>query len=231
MKKGDKRAKKATSKTPKRYYRRLERFPEGTDRLDAQVRLPVTGEQLERWANELFPGGGMKAVVGYVILRYGAWEEAMDVARRTTDPRSAFRVAWALEWAYEQAAEEDIPEWLFGRLIDDFCTTSNGSLHRMYAKIICDRMRFGGASFATPVSSTDAQAGRLAEKCFDLVIDPRVGTAVKFWCLEILSELASRLDWVAEELPEILRRISETDDCSPGMRVATREILRRGVGF
>lgn len=81
-------------KTPKRYYKCLEHFPEGTERLDVEVRPPVTGEQLERWANELFPGGGMKSIVGYVILRYGAWEEAMDVTRRG-DPKSAFRVACA----------------------------------------------------------------------------------------------------------------------------------------
>lgn len=207
------------SKSPKRYYRRLKNFPEGTDRLEAEVRLPVTGEQLQRWSNELFPGGGMKAVVGYVILRHGAWKEAMDAARNG-DIRSAFRVAWALEWAYEQTGEEDIPEWFFERVVNDFCTSSNGSLHRIYAKIAYDRMRFGG------VRPTEAQAERLAEKCFDLVIDPRARTAVRFWCLEILSELAPRLDWVARELPETVRHISEALDCSPGMRVATREILR-----
>jgi hypothetical protein len=139
-------------------------------------------------------------------------------------------VAWALEWAYEQAGDDDLPEWFFDRMVDDLCASANGSLHRIYAKMVCDRMRFGG------VVPTGVQAERLAEKCFDVVIDPATRTAVKFWCLEILAELAGlapraefapRLDWVAEELPDTLRRISEAPDCSPGLRVATREILKR----
>jgi hypothetical protein len=88
--------------------------------------------------------------------------------------------------------------------------------------MVCDMMRFGG--MATP---TDAQVERLAEKCFDLVIDPATRTATTFWCLESLVEIAPRVEWVAEELPETVRRISETTDCSPGMKVATREILKR----
>ncbi len=204
---------------PRRYYKRLVRFPEGTDRLDGEVRLPVDGEQIQRWVDELFLGGGMKAMVGYIILRYGAWEAAMNVG--CSDSKIGFRAAWALEWAYEQAEPKDIPEWFSDRLADDFIATSNGSLHRIYAKMICDRMRFGG------VRHTDTQAERLAEKCFDLVIDPATKTAAIFWCLEILAELSPRLPWVAEELPAALHRISEASDCTPGLRVATREILRR----
>lgn len=282
--------------TPKRYYKRLARFPEGIDRLEAEVqgngggvrpaegvrspdnvrptesthpvesmqpvestqpvesmqpvdgvpRPQVTERQIARWVDELFLDGGMKATVGYIILRYGAWEAAMNVGMNSSHrpgPDSAakqrtgkgeednvaspewskigFRASWALEWAYEQAEESDLPEWFFDRLANDFTTTHNGSLHRIYAKIICDRMRFGS------VRPTDAQAEKLAEKCFDLVIGPRTKTAVRFWCLEILAELAPRLDWVAGELPETLRLISEAADCSPGMRVATREILKR----
>jgi hypothetical protein len=207
------------SRSPKRYYKRLTRFPEGIDRLEGEIRLPVTSEQIERWCDDLFLGGGLKSLVGYIILKYGAWEQAMDVGRG--DSKIGFRAAWALEWAYEQAEDGDLPEWFFDRCVDDLCASTNGSLHRIYAKIVHDRMRFGG------VRPTVAQAERLAEKCFDLVIVPGSKTAVKFWCLEILSDLAPRLDWVAEELPATLLRISESDDCTPGLRVATREILKR----
>lgn len=205
---------------PRRYYKRLVRFPEGTDSLDGEVRPPVTEGEIERWVDELFLGGGMKASVGYIILKYGAWEAAMNVARRDGS-KTGFRAAWALEWAYEQAEPGDLPEWLFDRLVDDLTASANGSLHRIYAKLVCDMVRFGGSA------PTGAQAERLAEKCFDLVIEPATKTAALFWCLEILAELSPRLDWVAEELPATLHRISEAPGCTPGLRVATREILRR----
>jgi hypothetical protein len=137
------------------------------------------------------------------------------------DPKIGFRAAWGVEWAYEQAGPEQLPEWFFDRLTDDFIATPNGSLHRIYGKMICDGLRFGGFSLA------DTLAERLAEKCFDLAITPATKTAVMFWCLEILTELAPHLRWVAEELPATVRRISEAPTCSPGLRVATREILKR----
>jgi hypothetical protein len=232
----------------KRYYRRLTTFPEGINRLESEVcRVAdgsgvVTEDQIARWVDELFLDGGMKAIVGYIILRYGAWEAAMNVGRDNRF-RSSFRAVWALEWAYEQAADirvgrggrgareaheqagaeraENLPEWFFDRMVDDFTASSNDSLHRIYGKMICDRMRFGG------IRPSDRQAERLAECCFDLVILPGSGVAVQIWALEILAELAPRLDWVARELPDTLRHISVAGDCSPGMRVATREILRR----
>jgi hypothetical protein len=210
----------------KRYYKRLTRFPEGIDRLDAEVRRDadgrgvVTAEQIARRVDELFLDGGMKALVGYIILRHGAWEAAMKVGRDDSS-KTSFRAVWALEWAYEQSAPDELPEWFFDRLVDDFIATTNGSLHRIYAKMICDRMRFCGAR------PTDTQAERLAERCFDLVITPATKVATRFWTLEILAELSPRLDWVARELPDTLRHISESPDCTPGLRVATREILKR----
>jgi hypothetical protein len=230
---------------PKRYYRRARSFPAGIDRLESELRLPVSEEQIERWVDELFPGGGrnagagLKQFVGYIILKYGAWEVAMNVGVNPGHRPSAgsaakqrtgkgergnvanFRAAWALEWAYEQAGPADIPEWFFDRVADDFCASQNGSVHRIYAKIVCDMMRFGG------VRPSEMQVEKLAEKCFGLVIDPRTKTATKFWCLEVLTEITPRVEWVEEELPETVRRISEAPDCPPGMSVATREILKR----
>jgi hypothetical protein len=261
----------ASAPGPKRYYRRARSFPEGIDRLESELRLPVSEEQIERWVDELFlggdrnAGGGLKQLVGYIILKYGAWEQAMSLARcvpdinspvcgqggadfalnedfvpgtvQTVRPRrkhrgsvkdappspqkTGFRAAWALEWAYEQAEPDDLPEWFFDRVADDLCASQNGGVHRIYAKIVCDMMRFGG------VRPSETQVEKLAEKCFGLVIDPRTKTATKFWCLEVLTRIAPRAEWVAEELPETVRRISEAPDCPPGMRVATREILKR----
>ncbi len=204
----------------KRYYRKLARFPEGIDRLEAEVRLPVDEEQLERLLDYTFYAGDMKPTVGYLILKHGLWDEAMNIGRYG-ERRIAFRATWVLEWAYEQSAPDELPEWFADRMTDDFAASDNGSLHRVYAKMLCDMKRFGNYRPA------DGQAERLAEKCFELAIDPRTKTAVMFWCLEVLSELAPRLDWVAEELEETVRRISESPECTPGMAVACREILKR----
>jgi len=137
------------------------------------------------------------------------------------DPRTAFRATWALEWAYEWADPGELPEWFFDRMVDDFVRSSNGSLQRIYGKMLCDRMRFGGAH------PTDRQVELLTERCFGLVIEPATKTAVRYWCLEILADLAPRAEWVAEELAATLRHLSEQPDCPPGMRVVTRELLRR----
>jgi hypothetical protein len=213
---------RSKSPRPKRYYRRLAHLPEGADRLAVTVHSPVTEEQIEGWVAETLGGGmkDMKAQVGYIILRYGAWGAAMNLAQ-CDNPQMGFRAAWGVEWAYEQSEPGERPEWFFDRLTHDFIASKNGSLHRIYGKMICDAMRFGGFSLV------GTRAERLAEKCFDLAIAPATKSAVMFWCLEILTELAPRIGWVAEELPETVRHISEAPDCSPGLRVATREILRR----
>lgn len=170
-----------------------------------------------RYYNPRSAGNAAKRALGEPILRDGTWAATMDLA--LIDPN--FRISWALEWAYEHAPTTALPEWFFERLIRDFASSPNASLHRIYSKIICDAMRFRN------IQPSDAQINTLAERTFDLVITQSTKTAVRFWCLEILSDLAPRLNWVANELPETLRSISQSSDCTPGMRVATREILRR----
>lgn len=203
----------------KRYYRKLAKFPDGIDRLESEVRLPIDEEQIIGFLETYFRGGNMKPMVGYLILKYGLWEEAMNLGM--TDSRQiAFRATWALEWAYSQSYD-DLPEWFADRMVDDFVASRNGSLHRVYSKMLCDMMRFGG------FRPTDGQADRLAEKCFDLAIGPQTRGAVKFWCLDTLCELAPRIDWIPDALEGLLQRISEEPDCPPGMRVACREIGKR----
>ncbi len=205
---------------PKRYYKKLAKFPEGTDRLEAEVRLPVDEEQIEGLLDYRFYSGDMKPTVGYLILKHGLWEEAMNIGRHGRR-QIVFRATWALEWAYEQSSPEELPEWFADRMLDYFAASDNGSLHRVYAKMLCDQMRF------RDFRPTDGQVERLAEKCFELATNVQTKTAVTFWCLEVLSELAPRIDWVAEELEETVRRISESPDCTPGMTVACREIIKR----
>lgn len=207
----------------KRYYRPLKSFPEGTDRLESAVQPPVTEERLAGLLDEYFRCGNMKAAVGYLILRYGLWEEAMNLGRDSRQ-RTGFRATWALEWAYEQSGDR-LPEWFAGRMADDFAASDNGSLHRVYAKMLCDMMRFGG------FRPDDAQAHRLAERCFDLLIGSKTKGAVQFWCMEILYELSPRIDWIAEALEDTVLRISESPGCQPGMASACRDILRRLNSF
>lgn len=204
----------------KRYYKKLAVFPEGVDRLEADLRLPVDEDRLADWLDEYFRTGGMKAMVGYIILRCDAWEEAMNLGL-DGEPRIAFRATWALEWAYEQSEPEERPEWFFDRMADDFVSSSNGSLHRVYAKMLLDQMRFGG------ICPTPGQAERLADRCLDLVSAPATKTAVRFWCLEILCELSPCVEWVGGELAALLRRLGEASECPAGMRVALREIGKR----
>jgi hypothetical protein len=125
-----------------------------------------------------------------------------------------------VEWAYAQCPEGELPEWFADRMTADFVASPNGSLHRVYAKMILDRMRFGG------FIPTDTQSELLAEKCFDLLIDPKTRGAVQMWCMEILSELSPRADWIAEALTETARRISGQPDCPPGMTMACRRVLQ-----
>jgi hypothetical protein len=204
----------------KRYYRRLLQLPEGIDRLENEVTLPVTEEQLCRFLADNFIGGGMKPAVGYLILKHGLWSEAMNIGMGS-DHQIAFRSTWALEWAYEQCPEGELPLWFAKRMIADFIASDNGSLHRVYAKMLLDRMRFGGF---TP---TDNQVEQLSEKCFDLLIEPKTRGAVRMWCMEILADLAPRTDWIADSLEATARNLSQQSDCPPGIVMACRRILSR----
>ncbi|MDR0907056.1 MAG: hypothetical protein LBM63_00370 [Rikenellaceae bacterium] len=203
----------------KRYYKRLAQLPDGTDRLESEVSLPVSEEQLCGFLDENFIGGGMKPAVGYLILKHGLWSEAMNIAMRA-EHHLAFRASWAVEWAYEQCPEGELPEWFADRMTADFASSTNGSLHRVYAKMLLDQMRFG--DFAP----SDTQAELLAEKCFDLIINPSTRGAVQMWCMEILAHLAPRADWIAEALTATARQISEQPDCPPGMTMACRRVFQ-----
>jgi hypothetical protein len=205
---------------PKRYYKRLLHLPEGTDRLESEVTLPVTEEQLCRFLDENFIGGGMKPAVGHLILKYGLWSEAMNIGM-SAEHHLAFRASWALEWAYEQCSPEVLPAWFANRMTADFVASTNGSLHRVYAKMILDQMRFGGHI------PPEAQVESLAEKCFDLLINPSTRGAVRMWCMEILSELAPRTDWIADALTATALTISQQPDCPPGISMACRRVLQK----
>jgi hypothetical protein len=146
-------------------------------------------------------GPEMDERFGHLIIEKGLWEEALGLAFHD-DPRVAFRASWALGWAYFEDRELFRP--FIARFIEDYLRAENPSVHRMYAKMLCDMIRCG------LVVLDPAQAERVAEKTFDLLIGTETKSAVRVWAAEILFELSPRLEWVEEHLAAVLRQQIET---------------------
>lgn len=159
----------------------------------------------------------MNTVIGSLIAEEGLWTEAMDLAM-SGDDKLAFRASWGLEWAYSTNTES------FGgfipRFVEDLLRTRNHSVNRVYSKMLCDMMRRGALRPDT------AQAEKIAEKAFDLLISPDTPTAVRAWQVELLADLRGTLDWVEENLTAIVRDMSEKPDCSPGEAAQARHYFR-----
>ena len=161
--------------------------------------------------------GEMNGVFGRLIGPNNMWDFALDLAFHD-DPRVAFRGSWALEWAYYNDREAFRP--YLAHFVDNFLKAANPSVHRHYTKMLWDMQHRG------MLVLDDGQAEQVAEKAFDLLIRPETKVAVKVWCMEILYDLSPRLDWVGEQLGEVLRRIME-DEPSRGIANRGLKILRR----
>ncbi len=146
-------------------------------------------------------GPGMDERFGSRISEEGLWPEALTLAFHK-DGRVAFRASWALEWAYFNHKEAFVP--YIPAFYENYLKIDNPSAHRHYTKMLCDMLRRG---LFVPDA---AQAGRIAEKTFDLLIGAETKSAVRVWAAEILYELSPRLDWVGEHLGEVLRQQMET---------------------
>ncbi len=186
----------------------------------------ITVERLEEALAGRF-ARKMNATAGSLIVEENLWDEAMALARRGSNgggnrnggDKIAFRASWALEWAYNMAPEQIEARW--ARFFEDFLSSRNDSVHRVYSKMVCDMMRRG------TVALSDDDAERLAEKCFDLLISADTAVAVKVWQIEILSDLAARIDWVGETLTETVRTMSESPDCLPAMAAHARHYFKK----
>ena len=176
----------------------------------------LTPEQFEEGLLGEF-GSGMNSRYGAVIVEGGLWQAALDLAFHP-DPRAAFRASWALEWAYFHHKDEFTP--YIPAFLDNFCRADNGSVHRHYAKILFDMMKRG-------IVTLDEERGQqVAEKSFDLLIDPGTKVAVKVWAMEILLLLSVRLAWVEESLADVVRQ-QLAGEHSAGMANRGRKILKR----
>lgn len=176
----------------------------------------MTSEQFEKALLDEFKGG-MNERYGRVIVDEEMYATAISLSA-ASDHRVRFRASWALEWAFFLDPERFAP--YTAQFFESFLRSSDGSVHRHYTKILCHMLRDGR------LTPDDAQAGGLAEKCFDLLIDPGVRVAVKVWCSEILFELSPRIDWVRENLPDTLRDQMERFP-TPGMVNHGNKLLRR----
>lgn len=144
---------------------------------------------------------------GALVGEHGLWREAMALS---LDPEAhvAFRASAALEYAYfRDPAALALHRDEFLRL---YLRLGNPSAWRHWSKILEHLLRTGRLTL------TDAQAGRVAEATFALLIDPGVRVAVKVWAMEILYGLGGRLPWVDEQLGPTVRHLMA--DGSPGMR-------------
>lgn len=161
--------------------------------------------------------GGMNERFGRMLTDNAMWDFALDLAFHE-DPRVAFRASWALEWAYFNDRVAFRP--YLGHFVDNFLRASNPSVHRHYTKMLWDMLHRG------VLELDDAQAGQVAEKAFDLLIDPKTRVAVMVWCMEILYDLSPRLDWIEEPLRDTVRRIMENE---PSQGIANRgsKLLKR----
>ena len=159
----------------------------------------------------------MNEKLGRLIGHNNLWDTALDLGLHD-DPKVAFHGSWALEWAFYDDREAFRPH--IPHFVDNFLKATNGSVHRHYTKMMWDMLHRG------MLRPDIAHAEQIAEKTFDLLIGPSTKTAVKVWCMEILFELAPRLDWVAEQLRETVQQILES---TPSCGLANRagKVLRR----
>lgn len=190
----------------------------------ARQELGITPDEIITQATlrDLLLVGGltkrMNTVMGSLIAEEELWTEAMDLAMSDND-QIAFRSSWAVEWAYSTNMErfdEFIP-----RFVEDFIRARNHSVNRVYSKMLCDMLRRG------VVELTDEQAIQVAEKSFDLLVDPETATAIRAWTIELLWDLSGHADWIEENLTEIVRAMSEKPDCSAGEAAHARHYFKR----
>lgn len=200
--------------------RRRERQMISEERFEgiASLDTPTTDDLVNGLSEEFGPE--MDVRYGSLIADKGLWTEALVLAFHA-DGRVAFRASWALEWAYFSHRESFAP--YVAVFFENFLKADNPSVHRSYAKMLCDMLRRG---IFVP---DDGQAERIAEKSFDLLIGVDTKSAVRIWTAEILYELSLRLDWIGEHLEDVLRRQMESMP-TPALLSHYPKLLRRMAG-
>jgi hypothetical protein len=157
---------------------------------------------------------------GSIIVRNGLLKESLALAFHN-DCRVAFRASWALEWAYLHNRDAFAP--YCDTFFDNFLRVTNPSVLRHYNKILHDMLH---RQLFVP---DDSRVAQIAEKTFDMLVDGKTKSAVKIWAAEILYELSPRIDWVRENLEDIIRHQIETMP-TPAILNHYGKLLKRMAG-
>ena len=133
----------------------------------------------------------------------------------------AFRAAWLLENMFVF-----MPDWFANnadKVITSFITNTNPSCQRHYTKIL---MHLTDPKADEPIRQkmleTDLEPA--AERCFDLLIDPKSPIAVKAFACEVLFNLRDRYTWIKELLPQQIELLM--DGGKPAIRSKGKKILQ-----
>ena len=144
------------------------------------------------------------------ILEHGLIKEAMDIALERGHPQP-FRAAFVLEWGFFKNTKMFTP--YYDRILSDFNDIVSESVMRHYGKVI--------AKLVKKVRISDDQAGRIAETAVIRLINNDLKAGARIWSLDILYTLLLRVDWLREEMPGIIERLS--DSPSPAMAARLRK--------
>jgi len=165
---------------------------------------------------------GKTKVLKLTDILYNRNFEIKDLIELTFYPEKdiAFRAAWILEnlvLIRPQRFMDDIEY-----LITQFFKVKNKSVLRHYTKII---MHLTGPKMdkmvREKVALLDMEA--VVERCFDLIIDPKMPVAVKVFSSQVLFNLRTRFNWIPEILTTQLRLMMNGG--KPGIQSKCRNLL------
>jgi len=134
----------------------------------------------------------------------------------------AFRASWILEnlLLADPLRFLDDVEYL----VSQFFKMENRSCQRHYLKILdyltaikTDKL------LKAKIAAIDMEP--VAERCFDLLIDPEAPEAVKVFACQVLFNLHTRYDWIAEMLTEQIRILMHGG--KPGIRSRGKALLKQ----
>ena len=132
---------------------------------------------------------------GQMIVADDLFEGALDLSLRGPK-RTAFRVAWALDFAFSY--DTDRLYRYCTQVADSFIKSTHYGVMRLYGKMFVRLLSDPRVDFPSD------QAERVMEAAFIRLIDPDMPPSVRVWCMEILCRLPHRASWV--EVSDRLRQ-------------------------
>lgn len=147
---------------------------------------------------------GKSKVLKLIDILYNRMFDVKDVIKLTFHPEKeiAFRAAWILENLLLTNPLRFIDD--LDHLVAQFLKIKNKSCLRHYTKIL---MHLTGPKIdkAIKAKMENMDMEPVVERCFDLIIDPKVPVAVKVFACQVLFNLRIRYNWITEILTEQIR--------------------------